>query len=175
MTDFIFHETKRIYAKYMTRDPFALLESIGAVVYFTREYGPRGLKGYSTVMNRNKYAVINAYLSPAEQKIVAGHEAAHLILHVDEILSSPVRALRDFNMWDNTGRIEYEANLFLADFILNDDEVMEHVYDEDMNFFTIASELCVPSPLFAFKLYSMMRRGYEVRSPIDLDSQFLGK
>lgn len=175
MTDFIFRETERIYAKYRTRDPFELLDGMGAVVSFTREYGRKGLKGYSTVMNRSKYAVINAYLHPAEQKVVAGHEAAHLILHVDEILSSPVRALRDFNMWDNSGRIEYQANLFLADFMLDDDEVMEHVADEYTDFFGTARELYVPPPLFAFKIYSMMKRGYDVRSPIDLDSRFLGK
>jgi hypothetical protein len=33
----------------------------------------------------------------------------------------------------------------------------------------------MPAPLFAFKLHSMMRRGYDVNNPIDLDSKFLGK
>jgi len=147
---------------------------MGAVVIFSREYNHRGLKGYSTIMNRIKYAVINAYLHPAEQKIVAGHEAAHLILHMNEIMSSPVKALRDYDMFDNSGQIEYHANLFLADFMLEDDRVMEFIFDEDTAFFGAASKLAVPPPLFAFKLYSMMRRGFKVRSPIDLESKFLG-
>ena len=175
LSDFIYWETERIYAKYKTRDPFQLLDAMGARVIFTNEYGRRGLKGYSTIMNRVKFAVINARLPRAEQKVVAGHEAGHLIIHTDEILSSPVKALRDFNMFDNSGRIEYQANLFLADFMLDDDEVMEYIDDEYMDFFSTARSLYVPPHLFAFKLYSMMRRGYEVRSPIDLDSKFLGK
>jgi len=175
LTDFIFSETERIYRKYRTRDPYELLDCIGAVTRITYEYGRKGLKGYSTVMNRIKYAVINGRLHPAEQKVVAGHEASHLILHIDEILSSPIRALRDFNMFNNTGRIEYQANLFLADFMLDDGEVMEYLSDEYMDFFSAARALYVPPPLFAFKLYSMTRRGFEVRTPIDLDSRFLGK
>ena len=173
MTDYIFDETKRIFTKYKTRDPFELLDSMGARVVFTNKYGKNGLKGYSTVMNRIKFAVINAQLPNTERRIVAGHEAAHLILHMDEITSSPIKALQDFNMFDNSGKIEYEANLFLADFMLEDVDIMENVRDEDMDFFRSARSLYVPPPLLAFKLYSMMRRGYEVRSPIDLESQFL--
>ena len=173
MTDYIFDETQRVLAMYKTRNPFELLENMGAEVVFTNEYGKNGLKGYSMVLRRIKYAVINARLPDTEQRIVAGHEAAHLILHMDEITSSPIKALQDFNMFDNTGKIEYEANLFLADFMLDDDEIMENVRDEDMDFFRSARTLYVPPPLLAFKLYSMMRRGYEVRSPIDLESQFL--
>jgi len=173
MTEFIHKETLRLHKKYSTRDPFELLDYMGATVIFTQAYGRDGLKGYSTVMNRIKYAVINGKLSKSEQKVVAGHEAAHLTLHTNEMLSSPIKALRDFDMWDSSGRIEYEANLFLADFMLEDDEVIALVRDEYKDFFGISRELSVPSPLLAFKLYSMTRRGYDVKSPIDLDSGFL--
>ena len=175
MTEFVFRETERIYAKHRTRDPFDLLDGMGAVTRFSNAHDPKGLKGYSTILNRIKYAVINARLTRAEQRIVAGHEAAHLILHVNEIVCNPIQALRDFNLFDNSGRIEYQANLFLADFLMDDDEVLGYVHDEYKDFFSIARELYVPSPLFAFKIYSMMRRGYDVRTPIDLDSKFLGK
>jgi Zn-dependent peptidase ImmA (M78 family) len=175
MRDYIFRETERIYKKYGTRNPFELLDCMNAVTWFSNEYSRDGLKGYSTILNRTKYAVINGSLREDEQRVVAGHEAAHLILHPDDIIRSPIHALRDFNMFDNSGRIEYQANLFLADFLLDDSDVLNYVYDEDMDFFSTAGELLVPLPLLGFKLYSMMQRGYDVRSPIDLDSKFLGR
>jgi transcriptional regulator with XRE-family HTH domain len=46
---------------------------------------------------------------------------------------------------------------------------------EEQNFFSAASELKMPTALFAFKLYNMMHRGHDVRSPVGLDSRFLGK
>ena len=174
-SEYIFAEVERIHKKYETRDPFELLDDMGAITIISREFGRNGLKGYSTVARRFKYAVINGYLHEYERRIVAGHEAAHLTIHVDEITHSPLRALRDFSIWDNSGRIEYQANLFLADFLLPDDEVMEAIKIEESDYFAASCALYVPPPLLAFKLYSMMRRGYAVRPPVDLDSKFLGE
>ena len=175
MYEYIYKEADRLARKFMTRDPFELLDYIGAVTRFSNEYERNGLKGYSMIMTRTKYATINARLRRRDQEIVAGHKGAHLIIHPDEIMSSPVRMLKDFNLFDDSGRIEYQANLFLADFLLSDEDVLDSVFDEDKDFFSSARELFVPPPLFAFKLYSLMRRGYDVRSPIDLDSKFLGR
>jgi len=173
--DYIFEEAERMHKKYKTHDPFELLDCIGAVTHISYEYERGGLKGYSTILSRTKYAVINGRLNKDDRRIVAGHEVAHLIIHVDVITSSPIQALRDFNMWDNSGRTEQQANLFAADFMLEDTDVLEAIYTEGADFFASARELYVPPPLLAFKLFSMARRGYEVWSPIDLDSKFLGK
>ena len=175
MTGFIYEEAIRILDKYKTRDPYELLDAIGAVTIFTREYERDGLKGYSTILNRTMYAVINAKLRKGDRRIAAGHEAAHLILHKNQILTSPIKAMRDFNLFDNSGRYEREANSFLADFLLDDAEVMDVVTDEHRDYFSSARELRVPPPLFAFKLYSMMQRGFNVRNPVDLDSTFLAR
>ena len=175
MSDFILCEAARVVKKYATRDPFELLDSLGVFTLVSWEYSPDGLKGFSTISNRVKYAVINGNLPDEERRIVAGHEGAHHVLHMDEILKSPARALRDFNLFSNPGKIEYQANLFLADFLLDDNDVMEYAGDESEDFFSASGKLCMPPPLLAFKLYSMMRRGFAVRSPLDLDSQFLNK
>jgi hypothetical protein len=81
--------------------------------------------------------------------------------------------MRDFNLYDNSGRVESEANFFLADFITSDKDVLDTI-ESSHDYFSAARQLCIPAPLLAFKLYSMMRRGYEVRNPADLDSKFLG-
>lgn len=161
--------------KHDTRDPFELLKAIGAEVRYFYDFEVDGLKGYSTILNRMMFAVINGNLHEHDRRIVAGHEAAHLILHKNEILLSPVKALKDFNLFDNSGRLEYQANSFLADFLVTDEEVMEALSNEDSDYFASARELYMPPHLLAFKLHSMMKRDYKVRSPIDLKSGFLGK
>jgi Zn-dependent peptidase ImmA (M78 family) len=171
--DWILEAVNKAIAKYRTRDPYELLDAIGAVVKVSYEYSADGLKGYCTILNRVPYAVINGNLSATDQKIAAGHEAAHLILHTKQIMSSPVKAMRDFNLYDNSGAVEREANFFLADFIVSDEAVLDTLQADD-DFFSSARSLYIPAPLFAFKLYSMMRRGHKVHNPIDLDSKFLG-
>jgi len=170
--DFIYSEVERVLKKYKTRDPYELLDAIGAVTKFSIAYPVDGLKGYCTVLHRIPYAVINGNLDDADKRVAAGHEAAHLIIHRKQIMSSPVKAMRDFNLYDNSGRVESEANFFLADFIASDKDVLDTI-ESSQDYFSAARELCIPAPLLAFKLYSMMRRGYELRNSADLNSKFL--
>jgi len=172
-SEYIFREAERMSRMIGARNPYELLDYMGAKTHFTHEFSPNGLKGYCTVIKRIKFAVINAHLCEHEKRIVAGHEAAHLLLHMNEIYHNPVRALKDFNLYNNTGKIEREANMFLADFLLSDDSVLESLSNEYKDFFSSARELHVPPDLFAFKLFSMSQRNYKVQSPIVADSQFL--
>ena len=159
--------------KYGTRNPYELLKSMGVTVRFSYGYEPGGLKGFSTIQNKVMFVVINGNLTEPEKKIIAGHEAAHLILHKAEILSSPIKALRDFTIYDNSGRLEYEANTFLADFLLTDGDVMDAICEVGSDFFSCASELSVPPQLLGFKLAGMVSRGFDVHIPIPLQSGFM--
>ena len=172
--NFIYNEVGRVIKKFGTRDPYELLDAIGAITKFSYEYPRDGLKGYCTILNRSQYVVINGKLDEFDRKVAAGHEAAHLIIHRPQIMSSPVRTMRDFNLYDSSGRVEREANFFLADFIISDKDTLEAI-KASHDFFSAARELYIPAPLLAFKLYSMMRRGHDVHNPIDLDSKFLGR
>ena len=173
-SEYIFKKAEEMRRKCGSRNPYDLLDYIGAEVHFTQEFSPDGLKGYCTIIKRIKFAVINAYLDEPEKRIVAGHEGAHLILHTSEIYNSPVRALKDFHMFNETGIIEYQANLFLADFLLSDEAVMETI-SEDNDFFSSARALYVPPELLAFKQFSMNQRNFKVQSPLTPDGKFLAK
>jgi len=172
--DKIYSEVEHALDRYQTRDPLELLGSIGAITRISYDFAPEGLKGFATIQNGTMYAVINGHLNEYEKRIVAGHEAAHLILHSAEILSSPAKTMSDFDLFDDTGRLEHQANRFLADFIVSDADILEVISQSDGDYFCTASLLHMPPSLLAFKLHSMIRRGYELRMPTDLKSDFLG-
>ena len=171
----IYQEVEWIVYRHGTRDPFELLDAIGAVTWLSYEFEACGLKGFAAILNNISYAMINGNLSEEERRIVAGHEAAHLILHKDEILQSPGCSIRDFSLYDGTGRLEFEANSFLADFLVSDAQVMEATKDSDGDYFFMAKMLHLPPPLLTFKLRSMIQRGYNLKNPAMLQSGFLGK
>ena len=170
--NYIYRAAENTVKKHGTRNPFELLQSMGVMVRFSYDYDPNGLKGFSTIQNRIMFVVINGNLSEDEKRIVAGHEAAHLILHKAEILSSPAKTHKDFTIYDNSGRLEYEANTFLSDFLLTDKDVADMIC-ENNDFFACAVELCVPPQLLSFKLAGMMNRGFDVDLPIPLHSGFM--
>ena len=169
----IYLAAEQAVKEHETRDPYELLDSIGAYLTFSYDYAPDGLKGFSAIFNRVMYAVVNGKLDEHDQRIVAGHEAAHLILHKDEILKSPGQAMKDFQLYNETNRLEYEANHFLADFLVSDERVLDVAYGKGLGYFSVASELYLPPPLLAFKLNSMIGRGLPVKQPVDLRSDFL--
>lgn len=116
--------------------------------------------------------VINAHLREEEQRVVAGHEAGHIILHMDEL---KMGAFRDDDIYQAKSQQEREANFFSADFLISDDDVLDAMKACGANFFTVAHTLYIPEPFFAFKLYSMAERGYSMRMPVELDSTFLAR
>ena len=70
-----------------------------------------------------------------------------------------------YNMTDNT---EYQANLFAADLLINDEEIKDIVQNEDLDYFGLCSSLNATPELMSFKLYSLRseerRVGKECRS-----------
>jgi len=171
--DRIYLEAQRVAREHGTRNPYELLDAIGAHLELSYDYEPDGLKGFSAIFNRTMYAVVNGKLDEHDQRIVAGHEAAHLILHKAEILKCPGQAMKDFELYNETSRLEYQANHFLADFLVSDEEVLDVAYGKNLGYFHTASELYMPPPLLAFKLHSMINRGLPVTNPVGLKSDFL--
>ena len=67
---------------------------------FTDKFPKDGLKGFCTFMNKTKYVVINDRLSSIEARVVAGHEAGHIIRHATEL---KVGAFQDNDIYREKG------------------------------------------------------------------------
>ena len=170
MTEMIFNQAQCCRKRYKTSDPYELLDAMDVVLLHSNAYPRDGLRGYCTVMNRTKYVVINQKQPEEEQRVVAGHEGAHLILHMAHL---KVGAMRDFDLYNTTSRLERQANFFAADLMIADDDVLDLMHSRDADFFDVAKQLLVPAPFLSFKLYSMVNRGFRMHVPLDLDSTFL--
>ncbi len=100
------------------------------------------------------------------------HEIAHAVLHRK---ASGFKAFHDFDLFDEASIYEYEANIFTADYLLDDDEVLD-LLNEDLSFFGAASRLNVPAELLDFKFRVLKRKGYKIIDPpMRASSDFLKK
>lgn len=162
-------EALRLKAKYQTADPFDICDSMKIRVSLI----PMGkhetsCKGFFLVNARCKIATINSDLPDHIQRIILPHELGHGVLH-----SSPsISTFHEFSMLDNTDRMEYEANIFAAEFLLEDDEVFDALHQR-LNFFQTASLLEVPPELLDFKLRLLQKQGYKIAAPYIAQSDFL--
>ena len=104
------------------------------------------------------YVMINSFLPDEEKRIVAAHELGHIILHRKQLKLAP---MKDDVLYTMTNSTEYEANLFAADLLVEDDDVAEMSKNEDLDYFGFCSNLNVSPDLMSFKLYSLMKRGHQ--------------
>lgn len=173
MKDYIYAKAEALARRLGTRDPMEALEALGVVTVMTDRYPKCGMKGYCAVINRIKYVVLNSKMRPQECTVTAAHELGHIVLHGAELAGAGMLADKYLAM--NGGRLEREADMFAADFLLDDARVTECILSADADFFNVARMLRIPREFLAFKMYSMVQRGVggEANIPIELSTDFL--
>ncbi len=166
-------EVKRIRKKYAEKDPYALCRAMKiSLIFKSMGTDCESCKGFYFYQSRKQAIVINSDLPEELQRIILMHEIAHAVLHRK---SSGIKAFHDFALFDETSIFEYEANIFTADYLLEDDEVLG-LLNEDLSFFGAACRLNVPAELLDFKFRVLKRKGYKIIDhPMIASSNFLKK
>lgn len=168
--DYIYRKVESLVRKFHTRDPIKILEALHVVVGESSSYNK--LKGYCFMSCQTIYVMFSSFLSEEEKRIVAAHELGHVILHRAQLKMAPMSDNRIYNMINET---EYQANLFAADLLIEDQAVEQLSKNEDLDYFSFCSSLYSTPELMSFKLYSLMKRGQKYNMPMDINSGFLAK
>lgn len=140
--------------RYKTTDPFELCDYLGVKV----SIAPLGsLKGLYTYIDDVPVILISSAIKRIPQLLVCGHELGHHVLHSDIAKQGSLREFTFFNMRDKT---EAEANRFMADLNIDDNE-LDELFQEGRSVSEAAQMLCFPEELVNIKIADMIRRGYE--------------
>lgn len=157
----------RLVRRCYTRDPFEIAETIGVDVLFCDDFGP--LKGMYRVIKRNRFIFINKDLPEWLQRIVCAHELGHDQLHRHLAKNHPIQ---EFMLYDMRSKPEYEANIVAAEILLDNDELLEYIYQYRYSAEQIARAMHTDINLVALKIAHLNQLGYDLR-PIDHRSNFL--
>ena len=171
--EYISEEVKRIKTRYEEADPQNLCRAMGiSLIFSAMGAGEKTCKGFYLMQSRRQAIVVNSDLPEILQRIILVHEIGHAVLHRK---SSGIRAFHDFALFDETSTYEYEANIFAAEFLMADGDVLA-LLNEDISFFAVASRLHVPAEMLDFKFRVLKRKGYQVTEPpIKAHADFLKK
>ena len=140
-----------------TRDPFEIAEHLG--VEILKIGSLKQLKGFYRVIKRNRFIFLNEKNPPQMNRIVCAHELGHDQLHREFAASN---TLQEFMLYDMNSIQEYEANVFAANLLLEDEAVLELVYD-GYDIVQIAAELQSDVNLVALKVDYLIRKGHDLR------------
>lgn len=156
--------------KYHESDPFRLCADMN-IILLSQPLGnaPDAIKGFYLESKRIRTITVNCDLPEAVQRIIVAHELSHAVLH----RHSGVHAFHDIGLFDESSLLEKDANLFAAEYLLRDQDVLETL-NRDTTFFSAAAMLRVPAELLDFKFRVLKWKGYKlIESPISVRSNFL--
>lgn len=163
------HIVQRAHAltlRYHTRDPFLLAAELGIEVMHVDTL--KRLKGMYRVIKGVRFIFLNNANPPQINRIVCAHELGHDQLHRDYARKNP---LQEFAICDMATKPEYEANLFAANLLLDDETVLALIA-EGCNTEKIAAVMESDVNLVALKIDRLIDEGHALR-PQTHDSQFL--
>lgn len=149
---YIIDKVEEILDEYGGSDIIETAENSGAKVWF-RELGT--LKGFYVYVNGSRYIVINEKLDDVTAAVVCAHELGHDMLHRE--LSEG--GIRENTLFLENNKTEREANLFAAEILISDDEILEGISDYN-NLQALAAEMRMPEELVDFKLELLNYKGY---------------
>lgn len=122
------------------------------------------------------FAVFDVFLfsCSADTEHITCRQSPYLFLkRVFRYYGHRINEFHDIGLFDESSIKEKEANLFAAEFLLDDDEVLD-VLNGDSTFFSAASQLYVPAELLDFKFRVMKWKGYKlIEPPVDVHNNFL--
>lgn len=151
-------EAKRLHRMYETRNPYLIAKYLGIKIIecdFTTQ------KGAYRYYQRNGYIFVNKNLDAIMKAIVIFHEIGHHVLHKNEAVAAGY--LREFSLFDmKNSEMELEANSFAAEFMLDEDELLEYI-DYGYNIAKIARAMNSNINLIALKIVDLNARGYHFR------------
>ena len=164
--DPIVERVRQLIARCDSRDPFVIAKQLGVEVMHVGSFGR--LKGMYRIVKGVRFIILNDRNSPQTDRIVCAHELGHDQLHRAYARKN---SLREFSLCDMAARPEYEANLFAANLLLDDETVLA-LAAEGYSLEKIAALTECDVNLVALKIDCLIREGHALRPQIH-DTQFL--
>ncbi|NLD87084.1 MAG: ImmA/IrrE family metallo-endopeptidase [Clostridiales bacterium] len=168
---YVCEKAEHVIKKYDETDPFRLAAAMKCLVLLE----PMGksessCKGLFLNIKRVNTIILNSDLPAQLRKIILAHELGHIVLHKSVV---KLRQFHEFSLYNTTSNFEYEANLFAAEILLDDDEVIR-LLGEDSFFFSVARQLEVPPEMLDFKFRILKSKGkLDVAAPISSRGDYL--
>ena len=162
----IAQKATKLKQKFHTSNPFDICDCLGINVRYA-DLG--GLKGFYKYYLKNRFIVINSNIGENIKKAVCAHELGHDILHRD--ISKHIN-FWETTLWDMSGRVELEANIFASELLIDDGDI-ESVAEDFLSIDKIASLLGVDENIVKLKICIMKEKGYNVNADFLTQINFL--
>ena len=154
----IIESVRKLKKKYQTNDVYEITENLKINIW-EKDFGTDkdSIKALTFKNVRIAYIVLNSNLPEIIKVFIIAHELGHYVLHIDDFSKAHVE-----KSFFGNQQMEIEANIFAAELLINDEEVLETFYNNEYTQYQIASMFNVPYELLAYKIMLLKHKGYTV-------------
>ena len=128
------------------------------------------IKAYYFYAARIRNIVLNNRVPETLRRILTAHELGHDQLHKEIAMT---HGFHEIELFDIVQPTEYQANMFAAEILIDDNDLFEMLNDADSSFFGVARDLNVPAALLDFKFRMLKHKGYRINAPYIANGDFL--
>lgn len=157
-----------LIGQYKERDPFAICKELD--IEIMKRAMCEEIKGYFFMYEGVRIIVLNLELEKSVQKVICAHELGHALLH--EHIADRDHFTADFSVYDPSAKPELQANLFAAELLIGDEEVLSRLEYDD-NYFSIARDLEISPQLLDFKIRMMQAKGHALADFVNYRGDYL--
>lgn len=161
---------RKLMRKYHTNDPRLLAEMLDVEIVELSNLTQQ--RGAFKVVVGNAFIFVNANLSDQLKRMIIAHELGHVLLHWEE--GKAIYGLAEFEIFDIKDQKEYDANLFAATLLIDDDELKNYIYVEQRDVVSIARMMNVNVNLLLLKLNELNNNGAGFNLPQMPNRNFIG-
>lgn len=166
----IYRQATLLVKKAGTRRAECIAQELGIMISYEDSFTE--LLGMYTFRWNHRMMFLNSRLEGNLKNMVIAHELGHDQRH--RSLAKTGQALKEFSLFRMKDVTEYEANAFASHILLDNEEVMQLVYEG--NDAAMMSQICgVDINMLLIKLQEMKRLGYNLRIPMESDASFFKK
>ncbi len=157
--DFIVNQVEALVKKAQSRDPYIICNTLNYKLHYMDL--KQRLKAYYFYQSRINNIIIDENVIDIFRPILIAHELGHGTLHKEIAMMSGFQELEVLEKRADKP-LEYEANLFAAELLLEDETVLKHL--NEYTFFETASMLNLPAALLDYKFAILKSKGYRINS-----------
>lgn len=150
---YIYELVNKLVKEHDTRDPFVLCRELG-INCFIDDLG--GLSGLFTYFGDDPVIIISGALDDEEKRLACAHELGHYFLHST---IAKEQALKEFEIFNMKDKVEYDANIFAAHLLIDEDEAIS-LMRAGSDVFRTAMQLRVNPNLLNIKLSELNSMGH---------------
>lgn len=166
--DYVVNQVEALVKKVGSRDPYVICNELDYKLHYIDL--KQRLKAYYFYQSRINNIIIDENVIELFRPILISHELGHGLLHREIAMMSGFQELEVLEKRSDKP-LEYEANLFPAELLLEDETVLNHL--NEYTFFETASILNVPAALLDFKFAILKSKGYSINSMQIAKSSYL--